>query len=76
MRLDFNKDGAVSMDDMRKNLHQFYDFLKNYDYIEATTRIKSNLYDQALKVMKKDQNKQEAGVDEGDPIEMDVIGSE
>ena len=76
MRLDFNKDGAVSMDDMRKNLHQFYDFLKNYDYIEATTRIKSNLYDQALKVMKKDQNKQEAGVDEGDPIEMEVIGSE
>ena len=77
MRLDFNHDGAVSMDDMRKNLHQFYEFLKNYDYIEATTRIKSNMYDQALKVMQKDQKNQEAGViNEGDPIEDDIIGSE
>ena len=51
------------MDDMRKNLHQFYEFLKNYDYIEATTRIKSNMYEEALKLMKSDQSKQGAEAD-------------
>ena len=56
LRLDFNADGSVSLDDMRENLHKFYEFLKNYDYIEATTRIKSNMYEKALLVMKKGQN--------------------
>ena len=51
MRLDFNKDGTVSMEDMRKNLHEFYKFLKNYDYIEATSRIGGNMYEKALKAM-------------------------
>ena len=55
LRLDFNKDGAVSMDDLRESLHKFYDFLKSYDYIEATTKIKSSLYDQAVGLMKRDQ---------------------
>ena len=41
MRLDFNNDGTVSIDDVRKGLNSLYEFLKNYDYIEATTRIKS-----------------------------------
>ena len=27
MRLDFNKDGSVSLEDMRKNLNEFYEFL-------------------------------------------------
>ena len=44
LRLDFNGDGAVSMDDVRENLKSFYEFLKNYDYIEATTKIKSQIY--------------------------------
>lgn len=60
MRLDFNSDGKVDMDDMRKNLNEFYDFLKNYDYIEASTRIKSNMYTQALQLMKKDQEDKDA----------------
>jgi len=55
MRLDFNEDGQVSMEDMRKNMNEFYEFLKSYDYIEATTRIKSSMYDNALKLMQKDQ---------------------
>lgn len=45
LRLDFNQDGSVSMEDLRTSLVQFYDFLKSYDYIEATTRISSSLYD-------------------------------
>ena len=43
------------MDDMRKNMNEFYEFLKSYDYIEATTRIKSTMYDEALKLMQSDQ---------------------
>ena len=44
LRLDFNKDGTVSIDDLRQALTQLYEFLKNYDYIEASTRIKSSIY--------------------------------
>lgn len=55
LRLDFNQDGSVSMEDLRASLLQFYEFLKSYDYIEATTRIKSSLYDQAVGLMKRDQ---------------------
>jgi hypothetical protein len=45
LRLDFNNDGTVSMDDLRANLKDLYEFLKSYDYIEATTRIKSTIYE-------------------------------
>lgn len=54
LRLDFNQDGSVSMEDLRTSLVQFYDFLKSYDYIEATTRISSSLYDQAVSIIKSD----------------------
>ena len=33
MRLDFNKDGKVDLDDLRLSLGKFYEFLKSYDYI-------------------------------------------
>lgn len=42
------------MEDLRASLTQFYEFLKSYDYIEATTRISSNLYDQACGIIKRD----------------------
>ena len=60
MRLDFNKDGSVSMEDMRSSLLQFYDFLKSYDYLEATSRIRSNLYDSAVSMMRSEQQEQQA----------------
>jgi len=63
MRLDFNKDGSVGMDDLRQNLLEFYDFLKNFDYLEASSRISSSLYDQAVNMMKRDRS---AAVAEGD----------
>jgi hypothetical protein len=47
LRLDFNQDGSVSIEDLRKGLGQLYEFLKSYDYIEATTRIKSQIYEEA-----------------------------
>ena len=55
LRLDFNKDGSVSMEDLRASLVQFSEFLKNYDYLEATSRIRSTLYDQAVNLMKREQ---------------------
>ena len=56
LRLDFNEDGSVGMEDLRASLTQFYEFLKSYDYIQATTRISSNLYDQACSMIKRDNN--------------------
>ena len=41
------------MDDLRQSLQQFYEFLKSFDYLEATTRIKSNLYDQAVNLIQR-----------------------
>jgi hypothetical protein len=51
MRLDFNKDGSVSIDDVRQGLKELYEFLKSYDYIEATTRIKSSVYEEARRYL-------------------------
>lgn len=52
IRLDFNQDGKVDMDDMRKSLTELYAFLKSYDYIEATQKIKSAVYTEAQKYIK------------------------
>jgi hypothetical protein len=59
LRLDFNKDGSVSIEDLRTSLQQFYEFLKSYDYIQATSRISSSLYDQAVNIIKRDQTSAE-----------------
>lgn len=37
MRLDFDKDGIVSMEDFKKGLLRLYEFLRNFHYIEQTT---------------------------------------
>ena len=76
MRLDFNKDGSVSMEDMRKNLHEFYEFLKNYDYIEATSRIGGDMYEKALNAMKFNNKSESQPADLGDEQDEDLIGSE
>lgn len=34
MRLDWNNDDIISFDDVRKSLNEFYEFLKEYEYIE------------------------------------------
>ncbi len=52
LRLDFNSDGKVGIDDLRKGLNELYEFLKSYDYIEATQKIKSAVYEEAQKYVK------------------------
>lgn len=41
IRLDFDHDGSVSIDDMKKSMFGLYDFLKNFDVIEKSTQVKS-----------------------------------
>ena len=60
MRLDFNQDGHVSMEDLKRAVHELYEFMMNYDYFQKATEIKSDLYHQALKFMKKDVNSDNA----------------
>ena len=33
LKLDFNNDGKVSFADLKKGVHELYEFLINYDYI-------------------------------------------
>lgn len=60
MRLDFNQDGHVTIEDLKKGAQELYDFLKNYDYFAKATEIKSTLYQEAIKYMKKDLQVEEA----------------
>ena len=56
MRLDFNKDGQVSIEDIKIGAQELFEFLRNFDYLQAATEIKSSLYQEAIKYMKKDLN--------------------
>ena len=72
MRLDFNKDGHVSIDDIKQGAQELFEFLKSFDYLQAATTIKSSLYQEAIKYMKKDLGSdQKKRVTSGDVIEMD-----
>lgn len=51
LRLDFNQDGSVGMEDLRKSMAKLYEFLKSFNYLEATTRIQSSLYAEAVKLL-------------------------
>ena len=51
MRLDFDNDGSVTVDDLKKSMIGLYDFLKNFDLIETTSTIKSKIYTDAIAYM-------------------------
>jgi len=51
MRLDFDHDGSVSVDDIRHSMLGLYEFLRNFDVIETTTTIKGKLYTDAIAYM-------------------------
>lgn len=59
MRLDFNQDGQVSVEDLRKAIQELYDFLRNYEYITRATEIKNTLYNEAIKYMQRDLQNEE-----------------
>lgn len=54
MRLDFNQDGVVTIDDLKKGAQELYEFMKTFDYFQKATEIKSQLYQEAIRYMKKD----------------------
>lgn len=54
MRLDFNRDGHVSLEDIKQGASELLEFLRNFDYLTKATEIKSSLYQEAIKYMKKD----------------------
>jgi hypothetical protein len=60
MRLDFNKDGHVSIEDIKQGANELFEFLKNFDYLQKATEIKSSLYQEAIKYMKRDLNGESA----------------
>lgn len=51
MRLDFDNDGSVSVDDLKSSMVNLYDFLRNFDMLETTTQIKTKLYTDAIAYM-------------------------
>jgi len=57
MRLDFNHDGKVSFDDIRKGMTELYAFMKNFDFFNTAMEIKSTIYSEAIRMMKKDNKK-------------------
>lgn len=75
MRLDFNRDGHVSVEDVKKSAQELFDFLKNFDYLQAASDIKSSLYQEAIKYMKKDLSEISSASKRPshDAIEMDDI---
>ena len=54
MRLDFNKDGVISLEDLKQSMFGLYEFLKNFDIIENTNQIKCKLYEDAIAHMQKE----------------------
>jgi len=54
MRLDFDDDGNVSMDDLKLSMVNLYEFLKDFDVIDATYQIKGKLYTDAIAYMQQE----------------------
>ncbi len=44
----------MSIDDIKVGAQELFEFLKSFDYLQAATEIKSSLYQEAIKYMKKD----------------------
>ena len=51
MRLDFDSDGSVSVNDLKGSMNGLYEFLKNFDVISESTKVKSKLYTDAIAYM-------------------------
>ena len=71
LRLDFDNDGKVSIEDLKKGAGELFEFMKNYEYIQKAIEIKSTIYEEAIKLMKRDlkndKEKEESHLAEDDP---------
>jgi len=59
----------VDREDLRKNIQEFLEFIKNFEYYQRAMEISSNLYKQAIRYMQKDlenDKKKQKQVDESD----------
>ena len=54
MRLDYDKDGTVSLSDTKESTIKLIWFLKNLDYVEASNDIKNRLYTDAIAYMEQE----------------------
>ena len=54
LALDFNRDGKLDMDDLRKEALDFHEFVKEFDNIDSDTRINSKMYNDASKSIQSD----------------------
>jgi Ca2+-binding EF-hand superfamily protein len=68
LRLDYNQDGKVDVQDFRKSVQELYNFVVNYNYYLTAHEIKNKLYHEAIKYMQKeldkDEKEKESHVDE------------
>lgn len=54
LRLDFNRDGFVTREDLMRGCQDLYEFIKNFDYYQKAQEIKSQLYQDAIKYMRRE----------------------
>jgi len=45
------------MEDIRKGIHELYEFMRNFDFFNTAMEIKSTIYGEAIRMMKKDTKK-------------------
>ena len=45
LRLDFDCNGQVSSEDIKKNFLELFEFLKNFEYYQKAVEIKCKLYE-------------------------------
>ena len=60
MRLDFDEDGQVTLQDIKENLKQAYAFVQSLEWIQNCQEFKSNCYKRALEYMRNDIAKEKA----------------
>jgi glycerol-3-phosphate O-acyltransferase len=67
LKLDFNKDGHVTAEDLKKGIQKLYEFMKGYEYFSKAIEIKSKLYSEAIRFMQKDlrEDRKKGGAKKG-----------
>jgi hypothetical protein len=52
MRLDFDDDGKVGIEDIRENLKKLVAFLREFDYLNKTKQITNSFYQSASEMVR------------------------